>query len=85
MKTPDFDRNRDNQLNDRNRLVQFLKTQAGPVQCAAVAKALGFSRMRASFLATKFPAYFVTWKEDQGKDRNTYIDLHHHLAMRRTA
>lgn len=32
----------------------------------------------------KFPAYFVTWKEDQGKDRNTYIDLHHHLAMRRT-
>lgn len=34
MKTPDFDRNRDNQLNDRNRLVQFLKTQVRSPEAA---------------------------------------------------
>lgn len=76
---------REQLIADRNELVAFLKTQSSHVPATDICKALRFTRMRIGMIVTAFPSYFVSWKEEVGHNRKTYVDLHHHLAMRRIA
>ena len=69
---------RDQQRNDRDLLLAYLRQKDEPVPCAEVAKEMGWGPSRPGNMARLFPRYFGTWKTGS-KSGHMVIDIHPHI------
>lgn len=69
-------------LEEKDRIVEFLKQAKDAVPVAKVAKALGMNTRRPSFVAGYFKKTLSTWMVYENGHKGFYIDLHPHIRIR---